>query len=149
MSLAGEFRGAFVRPYVQAIAIVSLRGIGIAVRLSLLIDTGSDRTMVGSRDFERFAIRALQLRSPQQMRGVGGFAEAYVSQHPDLRGHGTKLSVRLSPGHSYRTLDEFGRDLPSLLGRDILNRWHMNYRPTENFLRFDVVDADETFELQP
>ncbi len=40
-----------------------------------------------------------------------------------------------------------GPQLPSLLGRDILNRWHMTYRPFDNRLEFDVATADATFDL--
>ena len=41
------------------------------------------------------------------------------------------------------------RALPSLLGRHILNRWHMAYRPTENQLTFEVVSADDVIDLAP
>jgi hypothetical protein len=32
--------------------------------------------------------------------------------------------------------------LPSILGRDVLNRWHMAYRPTQDKLTFDIVTSD-------
>lgn len=38
--------------------------------------------------------------------------------------------------------------LPSLLGRDILNRWNMSYRPVEHTLELDVVSADATIDLR-
>jgi len=37
--------------------------------------------------------------------------------------------------------------LPSLLGRDILNRWRMTYNPSRNTLAFQVVSADQTIPL--
>jgi len=40
------------------------------------------------------------------------------------------------------------RDLPSLLGRDILHRWKMEYYPTEKHLKFDVQSADRTIPMQ-
>ncbi len=34
------------------------------------------------------------------------------------------------------------RELPSLLGRDILDRWRMTYCPVDNLLSFEVLSAD-------
>ena len=39
------------------------------------------------------------------------------------------------------------RDLPSLLGRDILNRWDMRYSAPTGSLTFEVLDADHTLLL--
>ena len=35
------------------------------------------------------------------------------------------------------------RGLPSLLGRDILDRWEMTYCPTAGRLAFEVLSADD------
>jgi hypothetical protein len=40
------------------------------------------------------------------------------------------------------------RLLPTLLGRDILNRWDMSYRPSRGRLTFDIVTADEILRLK-
>lgn len=37
--------------------------------------------------------------------------------------------------------------LPSILGRDILNRWDMSYRPSRGRLTFDIVTADEVIHV--
>jgi hypothetical protein len=37
--------------------------------------------------------------------------------------------------------------LPSLLGRDVINRWRIDYRPTAGRLLCDVITADEVIEL--
>jgi hypothetical protein len=37
--------------------------------------------------------------------------------------------------------------LPSILGRDILNRWDMAYRPSRGSLTFDIVTADEILHV--
>ncbi len=34
--------------------------------------------------------------------------------------------------------------MPSILGRDILDRWRMNYDPSRNSLKFTVRSADHT-----
>ena len=38
-------------------------------------------------------------------------------------------------------------DLPSLLGRDILDRWSMTYAPQQSLLTFDILSADLTEDL--
>ena len=39
--------------------------------------------------------------------------------------------------------------VPSLLGRDILNRWEMLYNPSEDRLEFRVKSADYSLTIQP
>ena len=36
--------------------------------------------------------------------------------------------------------------MPSILGRDILDRWRMNYDPSRNGLKFTVRSADHTIQ---
>lgn len=48
------------------------------------------------------------------------------------------------------TLAPYARELrsvPSLLGRDVLDRWHMTYRPGRGALHFNVDDADLVISL--
>ena len=40
-------------------------------------------------------------------------------------------------------------DIPSLLGRDILNRWRMVYDPSIDELSFEVHTADRTLAPRP
>ncbi len=42
--------------------------------------------------------------------------------------------------------DAVADDVPSLLGREILDRWRMVYNPSKNELLMKVEDADFTFE---
>ena len=39
-------------------------------------------------------------------------------------------------------------DLPSLLGRDVLDNWRMVYVPLKNGLTFTVLSADLTIDLR-
>ena len=36
--------------------------------------------------------------------------------------------------------------MPSLLGRDVLDRWHMSYDPSRDKLSFTVRSADHTIK---
>jgi hypothetical protein len=44
--------------------------------------------------------------------------------------------------------DAVSDDVPSLLGREILDRWRMVYNPLRNQLLMRVEDADFTFPIQ-
>ncbi len=41
------------------------------------------------------------------------------------------------------------RDLPLLLGRDILHYWRMNYHPAKKKLHMHVISADRILPLHP
>ena len=40
-------------------------------------------------------------------------------------------------------------NIPSLLGRDILDRWRMTYNPSKRYLAFKVLSADYTVPIAP
>jgi hypothetical protein len=68
------------------------------------------------------------------------------------------LLAFLDPPHSIHVY-EFGlkivadspkiRDLPSLLGRDILHRWRMDYHPSEKVLDLHILTADRVLPFHP
>ena len=74
-------------------------------------------------------------------RGAGGPINSYsepawavFSDGVDLFGYALSLTIL-----EYR---EDMRNVPSLLGRDILHRWRMDYRFSESRLEFEVESAD-------
>lgn len=85
-----------------------------------------------------------QLRGRAESTGIGGavldyeedavviFAEGVVSYYV----YQVKLAIA-------RPTDGI-MSLPSLLGRDILDRWYMMYNPSKNALRFKVISSDRT-----
>ena len=82
-------------------------------------------------------------RSPVPSIGIGGTAETYRER-----------AVLLFPDHELRVVYAYRIDLsiigpqsdimgaPSLLGRDVLNQWRMDYSPPEGWLVFCVATAD-------
>ena len=77
------------------------------------------------------------------MVGIGGTINTVVA-HAILTFHDDD-KVRRS---SYDVMVDFVANepsadgLPSILGRDVLNRWRMDYDPTNNKLEFSVHSAD-------
>ena len=89
---------------------------------------------------------ALQ-ENPISSYGVGGISESYME---------SALLLFSGPGNAmcwYRldldllAPDEHILGLPSLLGRDVLNHWHMRYSYPTNSLTFNVGSADQIVPL--
>lgn len=81
-----------------------------------------------------------QLEDRIDSRGIGGFSPYYREE--------AILSFADSPHTRFYLVDlliaephEGNEGLPSLLGRDIINHWAMNYDPTNDTLDFIVRHA--------
>ncbi len=86
------------------------------------------------------------LVEPGWASGVGGVVSAFretaiITFTDGLMAYRYQLPIFIV------TQETSGRATYSLLGRDILNRSHMHYRPTERRLEFDVVSADDSLDL--
>jgi len=143
LALSGRFGDTTGRPYLEGRLVfprLNLRG-----EVSWLVDTGADESMLMAADALRFGVDYSQLRaSPSQSVGIGGAMSSFVEDailvftERGTVAYVYYLSLEIAP---------FSReiqDLPSLLGRDILDRWRMTYEPPARRLTFDVLSADTT-----
>ena len=134
------------RPYVRCR--LALPGTGIADRITFLVDTGADATYLHPSDGLEIGLPFDLLQGSVTSSGIGGsatyFPEPAVLTFTDSvtrRHYGYRISVNIAkPG------DVRGR-LPSLLGRDVIRRWRMDYDPTEGRLEFTVRDADFALDI--
>ena len=139
--ILGEFddRG---RPFV--------RGRLVAPRLEVdesvlfLLDTGADVTCLHPADAKNVGLAFDQLSNRVSYRGVGGRSPYFVE--PAILSITDKLQARL---YAVQLLiaepDGSNEVLPSLLGRDIINNWRIEYDPTRSRLECAVRHADRTF----
>lgn len=111
----------------------------------MLIDTGADGSLLMPGDGRLLGIDYGQLVNERIAQGIDGgartFAESAVVTFTDglqVFGYFLELGV-------LEDSDEM-ESTPSLLGRDILRRWNMDYRPSERRLTFEVVSADVVVE---
>ncbi len=129
------------RPFVEAR--VNLPNLRIDQSVSFLLDTGADRTSLHPRDALSAGIPFDRLVNNVDSSGVGGqssyFAEPAILSfldHPDIRLYAIELLI------ADPTTTNLG--FPSLLGRDIISRWYMEYDQTVGLLQFTVRGADYT-----
>ena len=118
--LHGRFGNTTGSPYLEAhvyIPRLNLRGL-----VSFLVDTGADGTLLMPADSKKLGVKSRALRNPTMSDGIGGqakgFTERVILAFSDTRFvYSYFLDIEISA--STRANQRF----PSLLGRDILDRW--------------------------
>ena len=138
--LRGRFGNTSGRPYLEGRLV--LPDLRMVTDISFCVDTGADRTVLLPGDGTRMGIDFTKLTRETESVGVGGLSRNYIESavlafsDPGRFLYVYMIDVEISPPSPEIM------DIPSLLGRDILNRWRMIYNPTRNRLSFEVLSAD-------
>lgn len=144
--LNGRYGETSGRPYVEGR--LAIPRLGIRTNISFCIDTGADRTILMPVDSMRLKIDFGLLGNRVEGVGLGGaayiFEESAILAFVDAPRavHVYQFGLKIAADNPKI------RGLPSLLGRDILNRWRMNYHPANNVLELDLLSADATLPLR-
>jgi hypothetical protein len=143
--LRGRFGDTSGRPYIEGRLILS--NLNIFGDISFLVDTGSDETRLHPSDGIRLNIDYGQLSGDVESVGTSGVSHDFtepalvVFSEPKRFLYVYNITLRIAP------YDVEIVDLPSLLGRNILDRWRMIYDPQKKRLVFKVISADVTVPL--
>ena len=124
----------------------------IVGEVQFLVDTGAHSTVLMPDDVGRMGIDCNTLtRDPRTSVGVGGRAHNHITPAFvafEEQGAGIQVyRINLVVFDPNEHLDQAG--VPSLLGRDILNRWEMLYNPSKDRLEFRVNSADYSLPIHP
>jgi len=138
--------GEFDAPYVQAL--FNCSKLNLREYIEFLIDSGASRTTILDNDAVRLGINLDQLEmSKEGTIGIGGMVDTYII-------HQATMVFRTSTGiheesfdrlfilkHKPRSTKEEDRikRIPSLLGRDFINRYSLLLNKAKNI----VVISDE------
>ena len=145
--LQGRFGDTSRRPYMSARVIVPR--LNVTGNVSFIFDTGADFTMLMPADAATMSIDYNELNDPSSSFGIGGAAEAYVEpanivfvnrDGDRLFGYNIQLYIQ-DPTPS-------AMHIPSLLGRDIIDRLRVTYDKSANKLLADVVSCDVDITLK-
>jgi len=118
-------------PFVAVTA--SFKELNIKANLPLLIDTGASSTMILWRDIERLKINITLIQGgDKEFTGLGGLTKAkptlttisFTSETRELLEEETEVFVISSPCPSRKL-----KLLPSILGRDVVNKYNLSYSP--------------------
>lgn len=145
--LRGRFGDTSGRPYIEGRLI--LPQLNLRSDISFCVDTGADQSLLMPLDGLRMGIDYTRLTGSIESVGVGGVSRNFVEQaiiaFTESKRYLYVYNVELhiaSPSPDVM-------DIPSLLGRDILNRWSMAYNPSQKRLMFQVISADFTIPIPP
>lgn len=116
--------------------------------LRFLVDTGAETSLLAPGDGENFFGDYSRLGRRGMSQGTAGTIDTFVERahfaftHVDgMSKFVYEVDIRIlspTPGLA---------GLPSLIGRDILDRWRMVYDPVNSELTFDVHSADDSLPV--
>ena len=142
--IRGRF-GVAGRPYVNGL--LTLPRLSIVSEIRFLVDTGADTSLVAPSDAFGSGVDYSLRTGYAHSFGAAGLAFSFTEQ------------AVIAFTDSERVLHTYLVDLaiaepnvdfiqmPSILGREILDRWRMVYDPAEGELTFDVRSADVTLPI--
>ena len=140
--LEGRFGGNTGRPYIDGRLYVLGRQDSTS-DISFLVDTGADGSMLMPADALRMDVDYGKLRPGSDAVGISGTARTFVEDavvvfsEPGRFLYAYVIQLRVAePADAIM-------DLPSLLGRDVLDRWRMTYDPQGGRLAFRVKSWDQ------
>lgn len=145
--IIGEVR-ELDRPYLRCRLSLPRLGV-IADDITFLVDTGADTSYLHPGDGSALGVPFDLLQGCLRSQGIGGTASYF--QEPAVlifidestaQYHGYRININIAkPG-------DVSDRIPSLLGRNVIRRWQMDYDPTNGRLAFTVRDADFTMAVE-
>ncbi|MDP9236268.1 MAG: retroviral-like aspartic protease family protein [Chloroflexota bacterium] len=115
----------------------------IDARISFLVDTGADNSLIAPADAKEMGIDYTELGKPVESLGMGGIALSHpVRASLAFVDPGKFVYVYHLDALDIAVPDPEIEEMPSLLGREILDRWRVILDPSRNNLSFVVRSAD-------
>ena len=115
--------------------------------VSFLFDTGADTSLLMPVDGQRMGFDYTDLGDEEVTLGVGGLSETFIEPaYIAFLGGGLlycfEVDLRIcKPSEELMSV-------PSLLGRNIIDRWRVVYDPTELELTVEVASADAVVDVE-
>ncbi|MBI4216086.1 MAG: hypothetical protein HY687_01645 [Chloroflexi bacterium] len=145
--MRGRFGDTTGRPYLEGRLVIprlNLRG-----DISFCVYTGADRSLLMPLDGMRIGIDYKRLTGDTESVGIGGISRNFVERvfiafaEPKRYLYVYNIELGIAPP------SQDIMDIPSLLGREILNQWRMTYDATKSLLTFNVLSADYILPIYP
>jgi hypothetical protein len=115
--------------------------------ISFLVDTGADKTLLMPLNSLTLGVDFSKLTGEEPSVGIGGASHNFTKpalllfvEHRKFL-HLYRIDLLIAPPSPEIM------DVPSLLGRDVIDRWRMVYNPSRKWLSFTVLSADATIPL--
>ena len=142
--LSGRFGNTTGRPYIEGRIV--LPRLHIVGDVSFLIYTGADCSVLMPLDGTRMAIDYSQLQNVVSSLGIGGVTRDYSEAAIIAFSDGTNVYA-YTPTIRISTPSPDIMGIPSLLGRDVIHRWELNYDFSQNLITMNIRSADITLPI--
>jgi hypothetical protein len=144
--LLGRFGDTSGRPHIEGR--LSVPRIGISADISFVIDTGSDYTVLMPLDAARISLDYSRLGKEVDAVGIGGLSRDFVEDALIAFTDGIAVFIYETSLHiASPSVDII--TIPSILGRDIINRWSMVYCYPERKIEIHNHTADHIAAIEP
>ncbi len=137
--LRGRFGDTSGRPYMEGR--VLFPRLGTSGNVSFIFDTGADASLLMPLDAQRMGLDYGLFEREASTLGIGGASEnfierAYLAFVGDEALYGYEIDLHIcKPAKELMTI-------PSLLGRDIIDRWRVTYDKPASQLLAEVISSD-------
>ncbi len=111
------------------------------------MDTGADGTSLLPTDADKLQLDYSLLINPSKTIGIGGPARVYRERAIVAFSERKKMVYLYEINLVIIPPNRHNGSIPSLLGRNILDRWRMHYSPTTNRLLFQVKTYDHMIPI--
>ena len=144
--LTGFFGVLSGRPYIEGRVILPRLGLGAGV--TFLIDTGADTSILNPADARELGVDFGHLSNRSEAVGTAGVAVSYVEPasivftDPGRRIYVYQIDLDIADPVAGV------EGLPSLLGRDVVDRMRMVYEPAKGTLTMTPRSADIALSLR-
>lgn len=143
--LQGRFGDTTGRPYIEGRLLLTKTGTTSDV--SFLVDTGADSSLLMPADALRMAVDFGALRGTGDSVGIGGAARTFLEEAALVFSEPGRWLYVYSIDLRIAAPSPDIMDMPSLLGRDVLDRWRMTYDPGKDQLKFRVRSWDQKISV--
>lgn len=141
MLLGSDF-GSKGEPYIQGSLIDE--SLHIDVDVDMLADTGADRTLINPHNLIAQGAKKehlLSLTYEKEMGGLGGSVRVHLRNallvfYDDEFAYGYDVTIAIPH------LEDVDQDMPSLLGRDVMQSWRMTFAQSRGELAFEALQSD-------
>ena len=143
--LRGRFGDTSGRPYLEGRLI--LPRLNVQGDISFIVDTGADNTVLMPLDAIRLGVDYSKLSGGKPTVGVGGYAQMFQESGAVIFLEGSNKLHMYFIEVSIASYTPEIAEIPSLLGRDVLDRWRIHYNPASGTLSCKVHSADRTLTV--